>query len=175
MNKPAKRIVLTGFMGAGKTTVATALASRLDCPMIDLDAFIEAREGRSISEFIDKDGEEKFREIETCALRDALQDKLTRVIALGGGTWTFESNRALISEHDCLTVWLDAPFELCWQRIEKESNLRPLARDMETTRQLYEERRASYILAKLHIHATKAQSPDSLAATIESAQRLQAD
>jgi shikimate kinase len=165
MNKSSRRIILTGFMGAGKTTVAAELAHKLGCRMIDLDEFITAREGRSISDIIDRDGEAQFRERETGALQTALKENLARVIALGGGTWTIEKNRALIKSSDCLTVWLDAPFELCWQRIERESNPRPLARDKESTQQLYQQRQPSYALALLHLKVN-GKSPQRLATEI---------
>src|SRR6267378_1753327 len=112
-----RRIVVLGFMGSGKTTVAHELARQLECEFIDLDSFITAREGRSPAEIISQDGEASFRKIETLALRDVLQDRDVHVIALGGGTWIVPANRTLIALHDCLSVWLDAPFELCWQRI----------------------------------------------------------
>ncbi|MBC7908882.1 MAG: AAA family ATPase, partial [Pyrinomonadaceae bacterium] len=124
MKEALPRIILTGFMCAGKTTVAHALARRLDCRLIDLDEFIATREGRSISAIISEDGEAKFREVETRALQDALEESAARIIALGGGAWTLERNRAALAEHDCMTVWLDAPFELCWQRIMNDSSLR---------------------------------------------------
>jgi shikimate kinase len=167
MKEPTQRIILTGFMGAGKTTIAAALARRLNCRLIDLDEFITAREGRSISSIIDEDGEGKFRELETRALLDALRDEAVRVVALGGGTWTLERNRALIKEHDCLTVWLDAPFELCWERIMRESNARPLARDQRNTRQLYEARRSSYALATLRVVVNEKSAIQDLVNAIE--------
>ena len=145
------RILITGFMAAGKTTVAAALAQRLDCRMLDLDEFIAEREGRSIQKIIDEDGEARFRLTEESALREALENETARVIALGGGTWTREQNRALITEHDGFTVWLDAPFELCWQRIIRAGDIRPLARDKEQAGRLYEERRAVYELATLRV------------------------
>ena len=97
-----RRIVIVGFMGCGKTTVARALAQRLGCEMIDLDSFITEREGRTPAEIIEADGEPAFREIETHALRDALKMDDARVIALGGGAWTIEANRALFAQRDCL-------------------------------------------------------------------------
>ena len=166
MNKPSPKIILTGFMGAGKTTVGESLAANLNCRMIDLDNFISGREGRTIANIIDKDGEARFREMETRALIDTLQFRDAKIVALGGGTWTLEQNRALIGEEDCLTVWLDAPFELCWQRIRGESDLRPLARDKVKTQQLYYERKTSYELAALHVQVTKDKSIDDIAAKI---------
>ena len=151
------RIVIVGFMGCGKTTVAEALARQLGCDSIDLDSFIKEREGRAPAEIIEQDGEAAFRLIETNSLRKALEDNSARVIALGGGAWTVEANRALGAEHDCFSVWLDAPFELCWQRIiASATTVRPLAPDRASARALHESRRASYLLAQLPVDATRA-------------------
>lgn len=146
------RILITGFMAAGKTTVAAALAQRLGCQMLDLDQLIVEREGRSIAKIIDEEGEARFREIEESALREVLENSVARIIALGGGTWTSARNRAAIAEHNALTVWLDAPFELCWRRITSEKEgMRPLARERESAHQLYDQRRALYELAAIHM------------------------
>jgi shikimate kinase len=169
MTEAAQPIIITGFMAAGKTTVAAALARRLACAMIDLDRFIERREGRTPQVIIDEDGEPRFREIESLALRDALETGDARIIALGGGTWTISDNRALIKEHRAFTVWLDAPFELCWQRIAGANNSRPLARDFDGARKLYDERRAFYDQALLRVEVREERSADAVAAQIEAA------
>src|SRR5258708_31504744 len=127
-----RRIIVVGFMGCGKTAVAEALARRLGCAMVDLDSFITDREGRAPAEIIVQDSEPSFREIETRALKVALEENVARVIALGGGAWMIEANRALVAQHDCLSVWLDAPFELCWERITARGATRPLAPDRES-------------------------------------------
>jgi shikimate kinase len=160
MNKD-RRIVIVGFMGSGKTTVGEALARKLHCGSIDLDSFITEREGRSPAEIIEQDGEAVFREIETRALRDALERSDTRVIALGGGAWTIEANRALVAEHDCLSIWLDAPFELCWDRIISSANtIRPMAPDRASAQNLFQVRRDSYELAQLRLVMSKTAAPD---------------
>jgi shikimate kinase len=147
-----RRIVIVGFMGCGKTTVADALARQLGCDSIDLDSFITKREGRSPAELIEHDGEAAFRKVETQALREALEKTSARVIALGGGAWTIVANRDLVAEHDCLSVWLDAPFELCWERITSSANtIRPMAPDRHSAQRLYEARRESYELAQLRV------------------------
>ncbi|MFL6211439.1 MAG: shikimate kinase [Pyrinomonadaceae bacterium] len=156
------RIVITGFMAAGKTALARALAAELQCAWLDLDEFIAARERRSVPVIIDADGETRFREVETAALRAALATD-ARVFALGGGTWTIARNRALIAEHDCVTVWLDAPFELCWQRITTSNNARPLARDAAAARTRYDERRACYQLAAHQVIVSATQTADEIA------------
>jgi shikimate kinase len=147
-----RRIVIVGFMGCGKTTVAKALARQLGCDSLDLDSFITQREGRSPAEIISQDGESSFRSIETSALNDVLENDEARVIALGGGAWTIEASRALVTAHDCLSVWLDAPFEVCWARIMSNSEtLRPMAPDRESAETLFQYRRASYELAELRL------------------------
>lgn len=170
MSGERQTIVVTGFMGAGKTTVAASLARQLNCMLFDLDVLIEQREGRSVSEIIGDDGEARFRELETTALREALERQETGVIALGGGAWAFARNRALIAERDCVTVWLDASFELCWQRITRaqhsSSNNRPLARTRRGTRLLYDERRPLYELASMRIDVNADRSAAKVAAEI---------
>ena len=146
-----RRIVILGFMACGKTTVANEVARALNCGCIDLDSFITQREKKSPAEIITEDGEEAFREVETLALRDVLQDKEAQVIALGGGTLTTPANRTLIALYDCLTVWLDAPFELCWKRITSENLHRPLAPDRETTESRFNLRQRDYRLAEKQI------------------------
>jgi len=162
-----RRIVIVGFMGSGKTTVANALARQLGCDSIDLDSFITERKGRSPAEIIEQDGEAAFREIETQALRDALENSDARVIALGGGAWTIEANRALVAEHDCLSIWLDAPFELCWDRIISSANtIRPMAPDRESAQNLFQVRRDSYELAQLRLVMSKTAAPDETVAEL---------
>ena len=161
-----RRIVIVGFMGSGKTTVAGELARQLACPMTDLDSFIAEREGRSPAEIIQRSGEPAFRQIETEALRELLVRKETRVVALGGGTWAIKVNRALVAERDCLSVWLDAPFELCWERIVSAETVRPLAPDRATARMLYDDRRATYQLSDRQLKVEREDSPTIVADTI---------
>jgi shikimate kinase len=161
-----RRIVIVGFMGSGKTIVAEVLAGQLDCDAIDLDSFINAREGRSPAEIIEQDGEAAFRQIETDALREVLQKKQVQVIALGGGAWTSEANRTLITQQDCLSVWLDAPFDLCWERITSSEAVRPLAPDRTIAKRLYDHRRASYELSERHLKVSSEDSATTLAERI---------
>lgn len=161
-----RRIVVTGFMAAGKTSVAQALGRALNCRTIDLDYLITERERRSIPALITDDGEAGFREAERRALSVVLEMKRARVIALGGGAWTVEENRALIAAHDCFTVWLDAPFELCWRRITESEEVRPLAVDKEKALALYNQRRPLYALAELHVLAAEGRSVEDLASEI---------
>jgi shikimate kinase len=159
-------IIIAGFMGSGKTTVADALARMLNCSSVDLDEAITASSGRTPRTIIEQDGEQSFREKETRILHDILQSGAARVIALGGGAWTLERNRDLISKYGGITVWLDVPFELCWERILASKAERPLAPDLPQTQMLYAERRAHYALAQLHVEVATNKSPDEIAAEI---------
>jgi shikimate kinase len=171
-----RRVVITGFMGAGKTTVARALATRLGCAAIDADEFVTAREGQTPQRIIDREGEPRFREIESRALAEILADESSRVIALGGGAWTTKANRELIARHVCFTVWLDAPFELCWRRIARAGwNARPLARDREAALSRYEARRDLYALASRRVEADESKSVVMIAAEIENLLRSSED
>ena len=144
-----RRIVILGFMACGKTTVGQALARKLDVTFNDLDSQVTENEGRSPAQIIEANGEAAFREIETLALRDLLQKRDAGVIALGGGTWIIPANRTLVALHDCQTVWLDVPFEVCWQRISENTGaVRPLAPDYQTAHSRYESRRPFYALAE---------------------------
>ena len=160
------RIVLVGFMGCGKTTVAKELARRLNCDFVDLDTFITESRGRTPAEIIQQDGEPAFREIETGALSYVLGQNGARVVAAGGGTWVVEKNRNLVSQHGFSSVWLDAPFELCWKRITDSQTVRPLAPDLETALKLYSSRLENYRCASIRAPVNEADSVASLASRI---------
>lgn len=149
MNKDL-RIVLTGFMGVGKSSVARHLSNMLRCRRIDLDNVIERNEDRKIAEIIDDDGVDKYRTIETHNLRRVLRENEFRILSLGGGTWTVPANRDLIQEHGLTTVWLESTFEHCWLNIAFSRKDRPLARDKQKALQLFEERQTIYCLADWH-------------------------
>jgi len=163
MDRP---IVITGFMAAGKTSVAQALGKLLNRHAIDLDEMITSQQGRTPKQIIDEDGETQFREIETDCLRQALLPVTGHVMALGGGAWTIKRNRDLIAEHGGLTVWLDTPFDLCWERISEGANDRPLAPNEDQAHQLFDERRPIYALAALHVNADYKTGVEDLAKRI---------
>ena len=145
------KIVITGFMGSGKTRVAGALAQRLDLEIVDLDDMVTAKEGRTPAQLIVDEGEETFRSIESAALHELLQTDNAHVIALGGGAWIEKTNRDLIKEYGYVSVWLDAPFDICWTRIDASTEDRPLGRTKEQAQRLYDRRRPIYQLADVRI------------------------
>jgi shikimate kinase len=160
-------IIITGFMGCGKTEVARRLALRLNIEMADLDEAITKRERRSPARLIAEDGEKTFRAIETSALSDLLDRGAAGVIALGGGAWIENANRHLINQVEGKSVWLDTPFEVCWARIEASGEDRPLGRTRQQAQELYERRRPIYQLAMIRLTATADDGLDDLASRIE--------
>jgi shikimate kinase len=156
-------VVLLGFMAAGKTSVAAALAAKSGCKWIDLDELIEASEGKNIAQIFEAVGETVFREIETETLKEVLSKNIFQIIALGGGTWTIEENRRIAKENGFTSVWLDAPFELCWERIKKEKNKRPLAAKKAAARKLFDERQKIYEQTDLRVEVAAEESPEDSA------------
>ena len=141
-----RRVVLVGFMGCGKTVVGSLLAQRLDWPLVDLDARIEASAGRSIPEIFAHQGEAVFRDLEHDELRRALEPQ-RQVIATGGGAFIAERNRALL-EGRATSFWLDPGFDTLLARLTPEERAhRPLFRDPAAARALYRERAPIYALA----------------------------
>lgn len=100
-----KNIVLIGMMGCGKTTVGQLLSQRLNRPLVDTDALIEQRQGRSIPGIFEQDGEKYFRALELELCRE-LSGRKGLVIACGGGLPTQEEAIAALKENG-LVFWLD--------------------------------------------------------------------
>ena len=115
------RIVLTGFMGAGKSTVGRALADRLGWAFLDLDDLIEDLAGLSIPEIFATLGEPQLRRLESRALARGLA-RLHTVLALGGGAPETLGNRLLIEQTPgTLAIFLDAPFPALFDRCMLQS------------------------------------------------------
>ncbi len=151
----ARAVVLIGFMASGKTSVGRALSHMLGWTFHDLDARVEAQEGRSIPQIFREAGEAHFRHAEREALSTLLKElspSSPAVIALGGGAFAQSEIRRLLAQAGVPAVWLDAPHEELWQRCLGESVDCHLARNQNQFRQLYEERRKHYTEAALHIH-----------------------
>lgn len=165
---PPRAIVLVGFMGAGKTSVGSALAALLGWPFVDLDDRIAASEGRSIPAIFQQAGEAAFRRAETRALAELLRELPASgacVLALGGGAFTQQENIELLERNGSPVVFLDAPVEELRRRCAPEGALRPLFRDENQFRQLYEARRRHYMKAALRVD-TGAKSVEQVASEL---------
>lgn len=155
MNLRLKRtpgIYLVGFMGSGKSTIGRALARHMGWSFFDSDDEIEAAENTSISQIFDVRGETEFRRIESEIVRRHvrwIERGRPAVVALGGGAFVDEANRQLLLANG-VAVWLDCPWDTVERRVGQASH-RPLARNAEKFRRLYNDRRAFYTLADIHV------------------------
>lgn len=121
-------IALSGFMGAGKSTVGYELSRRLSCDFIDLDLFIEENEGMAIPEIFAKDGETGFRKRENRCLAKAISeysgaDRL--ILSLGGGTLTVHESREIVKANT-FCIYLEASAQTLALRLEAEAAGRPM-------------------------------------------------
>ena len=146
-----ERVVLVGFMGAGKSTVGRELAALLGWELVDLDAEIEARAGRSVAAIFDQDGEAAFRALEHAAAVAAMR-RAKVVIAAGGGAFAEPATRAVL-EAGAVTVWLRCALPALLARIPDDGS-RPLGRNRATIGALLRHREPVYRLAALTVDTT---------------------
>lgn len=115
-------VYLCGFMGCGKSTTGKLLASKMGLGFVDLDEYIVKKEGRTIPEIFAQDGEAYFRNAEAEAVKELACKN--SVIACGGGT-ILNDRSAQIARENGIVIFLDIPFETCYNRIKNDTN-RPL-------------------------------------------------
>jgi shikimate kinase len=146
------KVYLVGFMGAGKSSVARALARRLDWRAVDVDEQIEQRERQTVSAIFARHGEPYFRAIERGVLMDQIAIRHL-VVATGGGTFVDPQNRAVINR-DGASIWLDVPLERLIARVPADGR-RPLAADRAEFERLYTARRIADQEAPYRVDASR--------------------
>lgn len=165
------RIILIGFMGAGKTTVAQELATQYQLTMADTDHLLSQRFQQPAGQLLTTVGESEFRRLEFQVLQDVLQ-KQTQVIATGGGIIESIQSLDLLSATPNV-FWLDVDFATCWQRIAGDTS-RPIATqtDQATLAERFDRRRVSYLKASNTVIQATQKSPDQLAREIYQQQQF---
>jgi shikimate kinase / 3-dehydroquinate synthase len=136
-----RHIALIGFMGAGKTTLGSRVADLIGRQFFDLDREIEKSVRRTIPDLFRREGEAQFRVIEAEETHRTLARERPAVVALGGGAIETPVIREALEKH-ALTVLIDVEPDTAWDRVA--ASARPLAKDREQFRQLYERRRGLY-------------------------------
>jgi shikimate kinase len=134
-------VVLTGYMGAGKTTVGRQVAARLGLQFVDSDAAIEERAGMTIAEIFSKKGEFWFRRTEETIIREIVSGEPHGVLAIGGGAVESARTRGLLARV-AHVVWLRLDAEAAWPRVAGSG--RPLAMDEARFARRYAGRVAAY-------------------------------
>ena len=167
---PIHRIVLTGFMGSGKSTVGPLLAARLGWQFLDADDLIVAAIGMPIHQFFALHGEPAFRQHEQEAIaRLIAQDSL--VLALGGGAIEASATRdLLLASPGTLLVYLEATLETSLARCSGAENTRPVLADTANLRARYEKRLPLYRMAHVSI-AVDTLTPQEVAQAILSSRQ----
>ena len=121
------RIIIIGYMGAGKTTVGKALARTLQLPFYDLDWYIEGRMRKTVAQLFAERGEEGFRLVERNMLHEVAEFEDV-VISCGGGTPCFFDNMEYLNAQG-ETIYLKATPEVLYKHLQMGKTVRPLLRD----------------------------------------------
>jgi len=166
--KDVDRIVLTGFMGSGKSTIGPLLAESLGWKFMDLDSEIERRDGRTVARIFAESGEPHFRKLEAAALASLLGRRRI-VVALGGGAPEELGNRLLLEQTPrTAVVYLSAPFEALVARCMQQPGAaeRPVLADLATAERRFKVRRRLYERVAGHTFDTSDLSVEETAVVV---------
>ncbi|WP_457744339.1 shikimate kinase [Sulfurimonas sp.] len=157
-----KNIILIGFMGVGKGSVAREVSLHSEYIAIDTDDLIESMENKKIKNIFADNGEEYFRQLEKNIAKWLEKSVKNTLISTGGGFYKQDNLKKI-----GIIVLLDSPFDAIIARIKKHPNAvkklkkRPLLKDLEKAKILYDERRPAYLkLANIVINVTEKSPQD---------------
>ncbi len=121
-----KKIILCGYMGSGKSTIAPLLSASTEIPYLDLDEIIEKETGKSIQQLFAEDGEIKFRRLEHDTFKGLLDVQEEFILGLGGGTPCYANNHLQLQRQDVISVYLKVGIDQIIQRTQAQGKPRPL-------------------------------------------------
>jgi shikimate kinase len=156
-------------MAAGKSTVGESLARGLGWKFVNLDQVIEQIERATVAEIFSRSGQAVFRQAETTALAETLEDCGDPIVlAVGGGAFARRENQELLQEHSAFAIHLSAPVEELWARASSsEQPVRPLVRDQQTFGTLFESRLPEFQKAQAEV-STSARDVEEVVQEIQS-------
>lgn len=149
-----KNIVITGFMGTGKTTIGKMLAEDDGLDFVDTDALIEEKAGnKKVTEIFDEYGETYFRQVEKDVIKD-VSLRENAVISTGGGAIADKENLAQLKKNSIIIICLTARPEVILERTKKEEGIRPLLNvndPLKRIKELLDSRREAYMKSDIII------------------------
>lgn len=121
-----KKIILLGYMGCGKSTIAKLLANKLNLPYLDLDEIIENRTNSSVNKLFSEKGELYFRKLEHEIFSELMKNPDSFVLSLGGGTPCYANNHELLKGENVFSIYLSGSIATLYGRLKNENENRPL-------------------------------------------------
>ncbi len=121
-----RKIILLGYMGCGKSTIANMLSKNIGIPFVDLDIKIEEKVNLSINAIFEKHGEIYFRKLEHEVFIELLNSPERLIIGLGGGTPCYANNHELLKADNVVSIYLKASIETLFSRLSANKSKRPL-------------------------------------------------
>jgi XRE family aerobic/anaerobic benzoate catabolism transcriptional regulator len=159
-----RRIALIGLRGAGKSSLGSALAERLEMPFLELDQLIEQESGLNLSLIFDFRGQSGFRQLERQCLDNVLQ-RYPRFVVATGGSLVSESGTFERLLSSCFTVWVKASPEEHMQRVIAQGDMRPMSNNrdaMSDLRRILAERKVLYSKADIQLDTSRHSFEESL-------------
>lgn len=121
-----RKIILLGYMGCGKSTIANRLSKTTTIPFLDLDKVIEEKTNLSINQIFEQQGEIYFRKLEHEVFVELLNSPEDLIIGLGGGTPCYANNHELLKGEDVSSIYLKASIDTLFERLVVNKDKRPL-------------------------------------------------
>lgn len=121
-----EKIIIVGYMGSGKSTIANKLSKVTHIPYIDLDEYIEKNTNLTIKEIFENHGEIYFRKLEHTSFVELLNGSEPLIIGLGGGTPCYANNHELLKGDHVVSIYLKASVETLFDRLTSNKSKRPL-------------------------------------------------
>lgn len=121
-----KKIILLGYMGAGKSTIGKIIALKLNIPYFDLDSVIEQELNTTISNIFTEKGEVFFRKKEHEILHRIINNNPSYVLSLGGGTPCYANNHLILQKEGIISIYLKASITTLAMRLKDQKEHRPL-------------------------------------------------
>jgi shikimate kinase len=124
-----KKIILLGYMGCGKSTIANKLSGMIQIPYVDLDEYIEKKTNLTINQIFENHGEIYFRKLEHTSFVELLNLPEQIIIGLGGGTPCYANNHELLKGDGVMSIYLKASIDTLFNRLASNKSKRPLIAD----------------------------------------------